>query len=312
MADYVEKWGDDVESAIELALKDLKLSRDEVTYTVLEEPSKGFLGLFNKKLAKVRVEKKKAEAPVKEVKAVEKPVSEKPAKSFEKAAAAPEKTEKTERFERRNDQPKYGDRPEKRNNRNSRKPEKRFDAERPAADEDKAPKTSSLMNTKFTVAEGDAVTAASGDEPAIAFVHKIAQDMELSINADGSILDGVLYVNLSGKDVGPLIGKRGQTLDAIQYLASIVENKNREDHLRVVINAESYREKREKTLQNLARRLADKCVRNGRNVKLEPMNPYERKVIHSTLQSNPRVTTRSEGVEPNRRVIIEYVRGGRR
>ena len=106
-------------------------------------------------------------------------------------------------------------------------------------------------------------------------------------------------------EVGALIGKRGRTLDSLQYLASIVQNKNTEKYTRVLINAESYREKREKTLQQFARKVADKCVRSGRNQRLEPMNPYERKVIHSTLQSDPRVTTRSEGSEPSRRVVIE-------
>ena len=132
----------------------------------------------------------------------------------------------------------------------------------------------------------------------------IAQNMGLNIQVKGHIREGVLYISLEGKDVGSMIGKRGQTLDAVQYLASIVQNKNSETHCRVIINAEKYREKREKTLQMLARRLADKCIKSGKSVRLEPMNPYERKVIHSTLQSNPKVTTRSEGTEPNRRVVM--------
>ncbi|MBQ4504896.1 MAG: KH domain-containing protein, partial [Firmicutes bacterium] len=102
--------------------------------------------------------------------------------------------------------------------------------------------------------------------------------------------------------------KRGQTLDAIQYLCSLVANKNSENYVRVVIDAENYRAKRERTLEQLANRLADKVRKTGRSVRLEPMNPYERKVIHATLQNRNGVTTRSEGEEPYRRVIIEPVR----
>ena len=110
---------------------------------------------------------------------------------------------------------------------------------------------------------------------------------------------------MDGKDSGTIIGKRGQTLDAIQYLTSLVVNKDNEKYQRVVVDAENYREKRERTLEQLANRLADKVIKSRKSVRLEPMNPYERKVIHSTLQSNPKVITRSEGEEPYRRVIIE-------
>ena len=135
-----------------------------------------------------------------------------------------------------------------------------------------------------------------------------AMHIDVAISHEMDEIESTLSIELKGNDMGMLIGKRGQTLDAVQYLASIVQNKNSETHCRVIINAEKYREKREKTLQMLARRLADKCIKSGKSVRLEPMNPYERKVIHSTLQSNPKVTTRSEGTEPNRRVVIELKR----
>ena len=164
------------------------------------------------------------------------------------------------------------------------------------------------MYTKFTITAEDTDAVEASDSPAADFIREIAQNMGLNIQVKGHIREGVLYISLEGKDVGSMIGKRGQTLDAVQYLASIVQNENSETHCRVIINAEKYREKREKTLQMLARRLADKCIKSGKSVRLEPMNPYERKVIHSTLQSNPKVTTRSEGTEPNRRVVIELKR----
>ena len=127
--------------------------------------------------------------------------------------------------------------------------------------------------------------------------------LELDITAKSG--EESLYVDIKGKDSGTVIGKRGQTLDAIQYLTSLVVNKDEEKYIRVVVDAENYRKKRERTLEQLANRLADKVVRTKRPVRLEPMNPYERKVIHATLQSNPNVTTKSEGEEPYRRVIIE-------
>ena len=111
--------------------------------------------------------------------------------------------------------------------------------------------------------------------------------------------------DISGKDTGTIIGKRGQTLDAIQYLTSLVINKNRDSYMRVVLDAENYRHKRKKTLENLADRLAGKVARTGTMVRLEPMNPYERMIIHAKLQNDERVITEAEGEGPYRRVIVE-------
>ena len=114
-----------------------------------------------------------------------------------------------------------------------------------------------------------------------------------------------VYIDIKGDEAGNIIGKRGQTLDAVQYLTSLVVNKDSSKYIRVIIDAENYRAKREKTLQQLADRLAGKVVRTKRSVRLEPMNPYERMVIHAALQGNKKVTTRSEGEEPYRRLIID-------
>ena len=127
--------------------------------------------------------------------------------------------------------------------------------------------------------------------------------LELSFKAYAD--DNNVFIDIAGKDAGTIIGKRGQTLDAIQYLTSLAVNKKSEDYVRVVLDAENYRSKREKTLERLAHRLADKVVRTKRSVKLEPMNPYERMVIHAALVNSPKVKTRSEGEEPYRRVVIE-------
>lgn len=118
-------------------------------------------------------------------------------------------------------------------------------------------------------------------------------------------LDGKnLHVNIEGKDMAVLIGRRGQTLDSLQYLISLVVNKNREDYVRIILDTENYRAKRKETLEKLAHKLAYKAKKLRKEVILEPMNPYERRIIHSALQSNPSINTRSEGEEPYRKVII--------
>jgi len=113
-----------------------------------------------------------------------------------------------------------------------------------------------------------------------------------------------LDIDLSGDDMGMLIGKRGATLDSLQYLVSLVVNKDSEDYIRVKVDTENYRERRKETLENLAKNIAYKVKRTKRSVSLEPMNPYERRIIHSALQNDKFVTTHSEGEDPYRRVII--------
>ena len=118
----------------------------------------------------------------------------------------------------------------------------------------------------------------------------------------------VININIEGDDTGDLIGKRGQTLDALQYLTSIVANKGHEDYYRVKLDTKNYRERRQKTLENLAKNVASKVKKTRRKIVLEPMNPYERRIIHSYLQADRYVETKSEGEEPNRKVVIYYKR----
>jgi spoIIIJ-associated protein len=143
------------------------------------------------------------------------------------------------------------------------------------------------------------------DHKAITFLKDVIREMGLECDVTGKCGKETIYLNIQGKDSGTIIGKRGQTLDSIQYLVSLVVNKDQNKYTRVVVDAENYRAKRERTLEALAYRLASKVYKSKRPVKLEPMNPYERKVIHATLQNHPHVTTRSEGEDPYRRVIIE-------
>jgi len=122
--------------------------------------------------------------------------------------------------------------------------------------------------------------------------------------------DKSIKIEIKGEDTAVLIGRRGDTLDALQYLTGLAVNNGSEDYKKVMLDAENYREKRERTLEKLAKRLASTVAKTGRPVTLEPMNPYERRILHATLQSHPRVETISEGEEPYRRVIIKRKRSG--
>lgn len=129
----------------------------------------------------------------------------------------------------------------------------------------------------------------------------MGMNVELISDIDKS---GSLSVNMKGEDMGILIGKRGQTLDALQYLANRVANKHQDGYVRVKLDTENYRKRREETLKNLAKNIAFKVKRSRKPVSLEPMNPYERRIIHSTLQEDSYVTTHSEGDEPYRKVVV--------
>ena len=136
------------------------------------------------------------------------------------------------------------------------------------------------------------------------FLEKVFKAMELEVNIKVEQTGNDMNIELSGDEMGVLIGKRGQTLDSLQYLTSLVVNKGSSEYIRVKVDTENYRKRRKDTLENLAKNLAYKVKRTKRSVTLEPMNPYERRVIHSALQNDKYVSTHSEGEEPFRRVVI--------
>ena len=136
------------------------------------------------------------------------------------------------------------------------------------------------------------------------FLDKVFKAMNMEVNVKVEQIGNDVNVELSGEEMGVLIGKRGQTLDSLQYLTSLVVNKGNNDYIRVKVDTENYRKRRKDTLENLAKNLAYKVKRTKRPVTLEPMNPYERRVIHSVLQNDKYVSTHSEGDEPFRRVVI--------
>lgn len=142
------------------------------------------------------------------------------------------------------------------------------------------------------------------------FITQVCNAMGLTVSVDSKFdeTENTLDINMIGEDMGILIGKRGQTLDSLQYLTGLVANKNHEEYIRVKLDTENYRERRKETLENLARNIAFKVKRSKKPVALEPMNPYERRVIHAALQNDKYVVTRSEGEEPFRHVVISLKR----
>ena len=142
------------------------------------------------------------------------------------------------------------------------------------------------------------------------FVSDVLKAMDMTDVKVTSVVDeeGALSIDMEGSNMGILIGKRGQTLDSLQYLTNRVANKMQEGYVRVKLDTEDYRRRRKETLENLAKNIASKVKRSRRTVSLEPMNPYERRIIHSALQADPAVSTHSEGEEPYRRVVVTLVR----
>ena len=139
-----------------------------------------------------------------------------------------------------------------------------------------------------------------------------AMGIEAKINIDYDDIEGEMNIDLEGSDMGILIGKRGQTLDALQYLIRLAVNKKSDSYIKVKLDTENYRARRKETLENLAKNIAFKVKRTKRSFALEPMNPYERRIIHSTLQNDPYVATKSEGEEPYRKVIVYLKKYDRR
>ncbi len=275
-----EKWGTDVDTAVELALQELNASKEEVDIEVLEQPSRGFFGIGSK-LALVRVSLNDKEEENKQELAEE--VQE---ISTEDANIDGEKVseKKVEAKQKKTSQ---------------KKKKKSMKNDRPRDDENQIsePVIPEIDMTSLNDLEEDNV--------AFVFLRGLVEEMGIELNIVGKTDGTDLFFLLEGKDSGTVIGKRGATLDAIQYLTSLVVNKGNGEYIRVVVDAENYRAKREKSLEKLAKRLAEKVVRSRRPFKLEPMNPYERKIIHATLQKDPRVTTKSEGQDPYRRIHIE-------
>lgn len=181
-----------------------------------------------------------------------------------------------------------------------------------------AKETTPAVSTAPAAPAVSATPAAEGDpaQAAKAFIDGLLEKMGIQGEAFPTLSEGnTLLIDIRGEDMGAVIGRRGDTLDAIQYLTSLSINRGREEHIRVTLDTEGYRAKREESLKRLARKMAGKVLKYHKNMTLEPMNPYERRIIHAALQDYNGVTTYSTGTEPNRRVVValerSYGRGGR-
>ena len=260
-----------LDDAITEALIQLGVTSDKLEYEVIEKGSAGFLGIGMKQ-AVIEAWKKEEEPEV----TVEDIIKEE--FSGDKKPAEPKKKEK---------------KPEKKAE-TTPVPEAKI--ETPAEPEEAAP-----VKKEVELAKVEDQTIAAVDQ----FINDTLKAMNMEVRTSTSIdQDGALCVNMEGEHMGILIGKRGQTLDALQYLANRVANKHQDGYVRVKLDTENYRARREETLKHLAKNIAHKVKRNRRPVALEPMNPYERRIIHSALQSDPYVTTHSEGEEPYRKVVV--------
>ena len=298
--------GKTIDLAIESALTQLGLDRDSVSVLVLQQAKNGFLG-FGAQPAKVQVtyevpdpvvvpeKPKSALGSASRSKPKAKPLPEKkpePVKPAPKAEApkAEKKVETPKAEQPKKEQPK--------------KEKKSEPAKAPKAPkEPKEPKAVKAPRV-YTPAE-----PGSTEEKIEIFVKGLLEHMgSKAIPHAFKESDNTYFVELVGEDLGYLIGRRGDTLDAIQHLANYTVNRGVEGHIRINVDAESYREKREDSLRRYARKKAQQVLKARRRTTLEPMNAYERHVIHAALQDMENITTHSTGTEPNRRVVIEYVR----
>lgn len=335
---FCEKSARTQEEAIEEALKELNASITDVDIQVLDEGSKGLFGLFGSRLARVKVTLKNAteeesllEALEKEVapQTEEKPSTDKPqpAKEEKKAASKPaqvpvsdESSETVKEMAAAEDAAEVPAekisetrRPEPvRRTRGQGKAhhEERKEKPAPAAKaEAPKPEIKPLEKPIVTPIPDDQLTDDTLAGTAKAFLKELTQLMGVQVEiAMGSDEEGNLYAQMTGDTLGILIGRRGETLDALQYLTSLKINRNQDTYTRITLDTENYREKREDTLVRLANRMANRAVKTGRKVSLEPMNPYERRIIHSALQANEKVDTHSEGEDQNRHVVITLVK----
>lgn len=309
-----------VNDAITEALIELEITSDLIEYEVIEEGSAGLLGLFSRD-AVIRA-RRKEEVPDEDddlfdikpqfkAGSLLSPQKPKQAKKMNKQAGADGKANKAERTEK-------ADKAEKVEK--AEKAEKDMKAalkasavkHGPAAEKDSQESKAKSVNkpvAKEQLVEkpvGEYVPFSNQDVNDILKVIFEKLQIQASVTTTINREERVVNVVVEGEDTGDIIGKRGQTLDAIQYLLSIVINKEQESYFRVKLDTNNYRERRQKTLENLAKNVASKVKKTRKKVVLEPMNPYERRVIHSYLQADKYVTTKSEGVEPNRRVVVYY------
>lgn len=319
-----------VADAVTEASIQLGTSSDNIEYTVISEGSRGFFGIGGKKAvidakkkftdddlmkevfgSSDKPEKAKRE-PKKEVRKEE--VRKETKNDFKKDFKKEFKKEvRTETPQKKEAAPEMAAEPKKEER---REPKKEFTREkREFRESSKEKKPEAEIASASEQAETEPKTPRVPADPeeakrrAVDFLKEMFRVMEMNVEIRAEFAEDTLSVEIEGEDMGLLIGKRGQTLDSLQYLTSLVVNKGMASYVRVKLDTEDYRSRRKATLENLAKNIAMKVRKTRRPVFLEPMNPYERRIIHSALQNDPYVTTHSEGDEPNRRVVVTPKKG---
>lgn len=314
--DFIRVKAKTVEEALTEASIQLETSSDNIEYHVIEKGSTGFFGIGSKPAV--------IEARKKEESSIDKEFEELKNDSIRTVEKKEKETKQREvrQKETKQKETKQKETKQKETRQKQSKPVKQPDAANRAAKEEiKSPvkETVELVKPLETVKEKEPVKEPvrkplADKEEVISRTGKFLEDMFQAMGIEVSVKavfedDDNLNIELSGSEMGILIGKRGQTLDSIQYLTSLVANKGNYAYIRVKVDTEDYRRRRKETLENLARNVASKVRRTKKTVFLEPMNPYERRIIHSALQNNPYVSTHSEGEEPYRKVVVTLKKG---
>lgn len=289
--EYITVSARTLDDAITEALVQLGVTSDQLDYQVIEKGSAGFLGIGMKQAV---IKARRKEEVKKEEPEIEIPKADvSMAKETEKKEA---KKEVPKKKHEKKDSPK-------REHGKKESPKKEPKKKAPVKEQHltKAPE-----KKEVELAKVEACTIEACEK----FVSDVLKAMDMTDVKVTSVVDeeGALSIDMEGSNMGILIGKRGQTLDSLQYLTNRVANKMQEGYVRVKLDTEDYRRRRKETLENLAKNIASKVKRSRRTVSLEPMNPYERRIIHSALQADPAVSTHSEGEEPYRRVVVTLVR----
>ncbi len=309
--EYITVSAKTLDDAITEALIQLGVTSDQLDYQVIEKGSAGFLGIGMKQ-AVIKARRKEVvveqepeiEIPKVDVSVVKEPAKKECREVKEEHKEEPKKEAK-EAFRKessRKENKKDGKKDKKKSFAKGKK-----EAKEPAVTEAKEkPAAPSKERKEVELAKVEDQTIEACEK----FIYDVLKAMDMKdVKVSSSIDDeGALSIDMEGSSMGILIGKRGQTLDSLQYLTNRVANKMQEGYVRVKLDTEDYRRRRKDTLENLAKNIASKVKRNRRTVSLEPMNPYERRIIHSALQSDPAVSTHSEGEEPYRRVVVTLVR----
>ncbi len=311
--EYITVSAKTLDDAITEALIQLGVTSDQLDYQVIEKGSAGFLGIGMKqavikarKREEVKEEEPEIEIPKVDVSVVKDPVKKENKNKKEAVKKEPAVKEKKDSAKKESPKKEFSKKesPKKDSKKKNGAKEKKESVKEQPNQEAKEKNTAAKKEVELAKVEDQTKEACEK------FICDVLTAMDMKDVNVTSFIDeeGALSINMEGSDMGILIGKRGQTLDSLQYLANRVANKMQEGYVRVKLDTEDYRRRRKDTLENLAKNIASKVKRSRRTVSLEPMNPYERRIIHSALQSDPAVSTHSEGEEPYRRVVVTLVR----